>query len=672
MRQTNRLILKSLPKLPASDKVAGRFYPMEKLTLFLLLIAVFTHSAPASQRPNVIFIFTDDHGYTDIGAHGHDPDVRTPHLDQLARDGVRFTRGYVTAPQCVPSRAGIVAGRHQNAFGLEENRDGPLSLKEFTVAERLQEAGYITGMIGKWHLENGFNEHNEPYFSRNHLPDRHGFEEMFMGYMQLYHANYDLEGNRLPDYQLIQDEHFRIDIQTRAALSFLERRKTDDRPFFLYLCWFAPHSPIEGPPQYMERLSHVESPTRREALASVLAMDDGLGMIREKLTEMGIADNTLIFFISDNGAPLFEGVYIGSNNDPLVGEKGMLIDGGLRVPFIAAWPGTIPGGQVFDEMVWSLDAAATTVALANAPTDERIEGINLMPWLTGERSGPVHEQLYWRWRSQATLMTNDWTFVRVGKERRYLFPTAELGAQRAEHNRIDEFPEIAGRLESDLKAIAAGWATTGLPEQMVDADRRFFDVHVERSLSLPPKEDRRTCAHIPWDKRRPQTAADAPTNTWQAVAMQRGLPAAPTGSPPARPRRLQEWFVRQGNAVSCEAGIEIVSNRLLEPTFLGREFADGLVAPVTVEVEARASRPTRLELMWLPAGQDSEEAFASDPAAVLNIPAGEAWSTVRSRIPSSGNIARLRLMLEGNGEIPVEVRAIRLHEANGNTREFNF
>lgn len=642
--------------------------------LLALALAALPLVAFSDQKPNVIFIFVDDHGYGDIGAYGHLDDVRTPNLDQLAADGVLFTRGYVTAPQCIPSRAAVVVGRHQNAFGLDDNLGGPLSRDEFTVPERLQEVGYVTGMIGKWHLEIGFDENMQVFYERESMPDRHGFEEMFAGYMQRYSANFDLDGNTLPgeNYSVIDDQHFRVDIQTRAALAFLERRKTDDRPFFLYLCWFAPHSPIEGPPQYMERLAHVEQPIRRKALASILAMDDGLKMIRDKLEAMGQTENTLIFFISDNGAPLVEGNYIGSFNEPLTGEKGMLIDGGQRVPFIAAWPGRIPGGQVFDEMVWSLDATATTLKIANAPIDDRIEGVNLIPWLTGERQGPVHEALYWRWRSQAAILTNDWTFVRVGNERRYLFATDELGAQRAEHNRINDFPELAQRLENQLLEKANTWTTPGLPDQAVAPDIRFFDMHVDGNLPFPPMEDGRTCAFIPWDNARPQTAADAPSAVWNAVAHQRTQRPAPSGAPIANAARMQGWFVRQGEAVARPDGIRVVSNVPTVRTFIGRSFADRLIVPVTVEVDARANTATNLSLMWLGGSGTSEADFRNEPAAVLDIPAGNDWSTVSAEVRAAENIAILRMILADNGEIPVEIRSIRLREANGNVREFNF
>lgn len=478
--------------------------------------------APAAQQqPNIIVFFTDDQGYTDLGIQGIDPEVKTPHLDQLAREGVRFTRGYVTAPQCIPSRAGLVVGRHQNAFGLDDNHGGPLSHDEYTVAERLRDAGYVTGMVGKWHLEIGWLDEPLPdgrrhFHSADHFPHRHGFEEMFKGYMENYQATFDLDGNDLEaPFQSLNDPHFRVDIQTKAALAFLKRRENDERPFFLYVCHYAPHSPMEAPPQYMQYFEHIEEYQRRMALASIYAIDKGVGLIREKLEQMGLTENTLIFFMSDNGAPLREGAYVGSHNAPTIGEKGMQTDGGQRVPFIAAWPGTIPAGQVFEENVWSLDISATSLAVADAPIDERIEGQNLIPWLTGEKEGPVHDALYWRWRSQSAILQGEWKFIRLGNERRYLFNMREIGEQSAEHNLIAQYPELADRLEQQLRAKADTWTTPGLPDRVVAPDRDFYDQHVDRTKPPLPFGEGRVGIYHSWDESRPTT----PLREWVAPLM---------------------------------------------------------------------------------------------------------------------------------------------------------
>ncbi len=469
-----------------------------------LLTAGCTGAAESQKAPNIIIFFTDDQGYTDLGIHGADPDVRTPNLDQLARDGVLFANGYVTAPQCVPSRAGIISGRHQNAFGLEDNNLGPLSHDEYTIAERLRDAGYVTGMVGKWHLDLVRSEDGSPRSSVDYMPHNHGFEEYFCGPMGRYHASHDLSGNLLENPpQIVDDPRFRIDIQTDASLGFLERRKSDDRPFFLYVAYFAPHSPMEDPPHYMQRMTHVEEYERRMGLASILAMDDGIGLIRNKLEEMGITENTLIFYISDNGAPLREGAYIGSLNTPMTGEKGMQTDGGQRVPFLAAWPGKIPAGQVFKEAVWSLDASATALAIGGAPVDDRVEGVDLMPWMLGEKSGQVHDALYWRWRSQAAVLSGNWKFVRLGNKQRYLFDMTEIGKETAADNKIDQYPEIADELERKLRAKADTWHVKGLPDTVVAADQLFFDLHVDRTIPPPPLGEGRAGTYIPWREGRP-------------------------------------------------------------------------------------------------------------------------------------------------------------------------
>ncbi len=233
-----------------------------------------TAAAAVEQRPNIIIVFTDDQGWTDLGIHGIDPDVRTPNLDQLARDGVLFTNGYVTAPQCVPSRAGIMTGRHQNAFGMDDNHKGPLPLTEITMADRLQAAGYATGMVGKWHLAPGRNRtfpDGKDVPDAKYDPGHRGFEEYWNGPMVNYQANFDLQGNLIADApQTINDPRFRIVVQTQAALAFLKRREQDDRSFFLYLAYFAPHAPMQASPPHMQRARSC-SPTPRAAWPSVAA-----------------------------------------------------------------------------------------------------------------------------------------------------------------------------------------------------------------------------------------------------------------------------------------------------------------------------------------------------------------------------------------------------------------
>jgi arylsulfatase A-like enzyme len=228
-------------------------------------------------------------------------------------------------------------------------------------------------------------------------------------------VNFDLQGNDM-EKQWITDERFRVDVQTEAALAFLQRNHED--PFFLYLSYYAPHVPLEAPDKYLDRFPEDLPEARRLCLAMISAMDDGVGRILEALDEYGVRKNTLIFLISDNGAMLimhrkdppgsFKGnSWNGALNDPLNGEKGMLAEGGIRVPFIVCWPDVIPGGQAYEPPVIALDVAATAVAAAGLDHPEEMDGVNLLPYLTGEKPGDPHEMLFWRFVNQAAVRKGD-------------------------------------------------------------------------------------------------------------------------------------------------------------------------------------------------------------------------------------------------------------------------
>lgn len=598
-------------------------------------------------------MFTDDQGWADLGIHGVDPDVRTPNLDQLARDGALFTKGYVTAPQCIPSRAGIMTGRHQNAFGMDDNHKGPLPLSETTMADRLQAVGYATGMIGKWHLEPARNRlfpDGEDVPDEKYDPGNRGFEEYWNGPMVNYQANFDLQGNLLPDApQTINDPRFRIVVQTEAALAFLKRREQDDRPFFLYLAYFAPHAPMQASAPHMQRMSHVEERERRMGLSSILAMDDGIGEIRQKLEEMGVADNTLIFYISDNGAPLRDRAYVGSFNTPMVGEKGMQTDGGQRVPFIATWPGTIPADQKFTWPVWALDATATSLAVAGAPLDDKIEDVNLMPYLLDQKQRPVHDYLPWRWRSQSSILTGDgkWKFVRLGDRDRYLFDMTEVGHETANHNKIQEFPEVAKELEERLAAIADTWQIKGLPADINQQDQNFFDLHVTT--------DR-------------QPAGAGPIFSTELAQPARGE-NPPTDDP------LQGWAVRNASQNTIPAadggGLAFTPERKNAPPLLARRFQPGLPPPVKVEIEARSSSPNKAHLSWI-SGAVGRDNFTQTPSAEFAVRGNGKWQSLSAEIQADAPVSMLRLFLGADGQSPVQLRNIRITPAGGKPQEFSF
>jgi len=481
------------PKPAIADSHLRNFPEPMKLAILLFchccLFGALTHAA---DKPNVIVIFTDDHGWADLGVQGVDKNIQTPHTDRLARDGVRFSRGYVTGPQCVPSRAGLISGTHQNRFGVDDNNKGPLPLEVTTLPERLKKAGYVTGMSGKWHLDlkretkgNNRTQRVDPLF----LPHAHGFDEYWCGSNRSYFASHSLDGKVLKDApQLIEDARFRISVQTEAALGFLDRRgESPEQPWFLYLPWFAPHTPLESPePWFSKTPAHLPL-ERRQALAMIAAMDDGLAAIRAKLKEMKQEDRTLIIYLSDNGAPLKERAWNGSLNLPMVGEKGMLTDGGVRVPFVMAWPGKLPAGQVFDHPVSSLDVAATAVALAGLPHDDELDGVNLMPHLLGETKQPPHDALFWRWRSQAAVLEQPWKLIHLGEHQRFLFDVTQPDGELT--NLIAEHPEIAERLEKKLLAWQATLHQPGRQEPLHEADRKFFEEYIPDATPHPVKPD---------------------------------------------------------------------------------------------------------------------------------------------------------------------------------------
>ncbi len=457
-----------------------KFPPLPAFIAICVTVTAFAEDTP--QKPNILLIYSDDHGWADLGAQGVDRDIFTPNLDHLAQDGVRFPLGYVTAPQCVPSRAGVLTGQHQNRFGVEDNQKGPLPLEVVTVPERLKQAGYVTGMSGKWHLDHGgkSKEKEEKQKTDNRfLPGRQGFDEYWCGSTRQYFASHDLNGHPFDKAPvLVEDDRFRVVVQTDAALSFLDRRAANPgQPWFFYLAWFAPHVPLESPEPWFSKTPKNLPLERRQALSMIAAMDDGLGRIRKKLSELGMEKNTLIFFVGDNGAPLKKGAWNGSLNLPLIGEKGMLTDGGIRTPFVAAWPGTLPAGLVYNLPVSSLDIGATAVALAGLPHDKTLDGVNLLPFLEGKNPEAPHENLFWRWRSQAAVLEFPWKLILLGNKQQYLFNvTTPDGEQK---NLAADHPEIVERLKGKLTAWCAELKPPGLPAESNTADEAFFAEHIK-------------------------------------------------------------------------------------------------------------------------------------------------------------------------------------------------
>ena len=427
---------------------------MSSLRLLRLLATLATAATAAvvvcsaePRRPNILFIVADDLGYGEPGCYGG-TDIPTPHLDALAAGGVRFTHGYVTAAFCAASRAALLTGRYQTRFGFEFNPIGAknaapgigLPAGEKTVADHLRATGYATALVGKWHLGGTAEFH----------PQRRGFDEFF-GFLHEGHTyvphpwegvttwlrrralpdggtgrwtspdgrivwtthmggnepDYDADNPLLRSSQPVDERANLTDAFTREANDFITRHRT--QPFFLYLAYNAVHSPIQAPEAYLAKFAHLPDLHRRLFAAMLAHLDDSVGRVLAHLRATGLAENTLVVFLSDNGGPTKE---LTSRNDPLRGGKGELWEGGIRVPFIVSWPGRITPRTDATPVI-SLDATATALALAgiSAPPTP-LDGVNLWPLLSGKSTAAPHSALYWRVGERHAVRQGDWKLLR--------------------------------------------------------------------------------------------------------------------------------------------------------------------------------------------------------------------------------------------------------------------
>lgn len=477
-------------------------------------------------EPNFVVIFTDDQGWADLGCQGVRGDLKTPHLDALAATGARCTAGYTTAPQCSPARAGLLTGRYQQRFGLEEIADTPMPVSERTIAERLKPAGYISGMVGKWHLDAspssvGWIKRNrqnvvrapgkplqiKESIRRRFSPAGQGFDEFYMNNRERRWANFRADGSSLKaDGEWITETTGdRLDDETAGALAFIDRNHA--KPFFLYLAYSGPHTPLAATQERLARFPGEMPQRRRTALAMLATMDDGVGKIRESLQRYGIEENTLIIFTSDNGAPLkmtmddapmtlgpdgeqiAKGGWDGSINAPQLGEKGMLTEGGIREPFLWSWKGVIPPSTVFDHPISTLDIAATVLSAAGVDERDGLDGVNLLPHLTGQKSVPPHDALYWRFWKQAAVRSGDWKLLHLGDGTDFLFDLREPDPET--RNLAAEHPEKVAHLRTKLEAWTQQLRPPGLPKNGIQRERswyKYYLEHASNSLEEPSIE----------------------------------------------------------------------------------------------------------------------------------------------------------------------------------------
>lgn len=381
-------------------------YSVFKMLICSFLLSALSFAGAVERQPNIIVVLVDDMGYGDLGCQGTVSDVRTPHIDTLAENGIRFTQAYVTAPQCGPSRAAMLSGRYQNRFGFESNEWAyhpgmPLSVP--LVSERLKQAGYATGYIGKWGITS----------KRYAYPPKRGFDESYWVqdgnvYFPNRPSSHNTQMHRGMDP--IELDTYSTDAFGREAIDFIERH--EEESFFLFISYITPHEPMEAKASDLERFAHIEDPLRRTTLAMIACLDDNVGNMLRVLEQKGLDEDTLIFFISDNGG------YPGnaSLNTPYRGSKSQMLEGGIHVPFLMQWKGTLPAGQVYDPMVSSLDIVPTCLELAGIePLAEwQLDGVNLIPYVLGHRTGLPHQTLFWRYKAWSQRPEQDGWAIRMG------------------------------------------------------------------------------------------------------------------------------------------------------------------------------------------------------------------------------------------------------------------
>ena len=407
---------------------------------------------PPGRAPNVVLILVDDLGYGELGSYGG-TEIPTPHLDRLAGEGIRFTDAYVTASFCAPSRAALLTGRYQTRFGFELNPTGAwnddpaigLPTEQRTLADHLREAGYVTGLVGKWHLgasarfhpqRRGFDEffgflHEGHYYvppprsghitwlRRRVLPDGSqgrwtspDGRMIWTTHMGRFEPDYDANNPIVRGSQPVIETANLTDAFSREAEDFIIRYRA--QPFFLYLAYSAVHSPLQGADPYMQKFAHLPDIQRRIFAAMLAQLDDGIGRVLQRLQREDLERQTLVIFLSDNGGATRE---LTSSNYPLRGEKGQYLEGGIRVPMIVRWPEHLPAGRTETRMASTLDLLPTILAAAGAQVPPDLDGTNMLPHLTGETDLPIREQHYWRMGGRAALRLGNWKIHRPAAKR---------------------------------------------------------------------------------------------------------------------------------------------------------------------------------------------------------------------------------------------------------------
>jgi arylsulfatase A-like enzyme len=425
-----------------------------KFTLLIGLINCFVSLTFGQEpKPNFIIILADDLGYADLSLSGS-KQIHTPNIDAIARAGVNFTQAYVSAPVCSPSRAGLLTGKNQVGFGYDNNlaNNQPgfdpeyagLPIEQKTIGDRLKEAGYVSGLIGKWHL--GMKEQFHPL--------NRGFDE-FWGYLAGGHHYFMSEENGQgylapleSNYKIPQTITYLTDDKGDECVDFIKRHK--DHPFFLFASFNAPHAPMHATEEDLALFSHISDKNRRIYLAMVYRLDINVGRIMSTLKEEGLSENTIVVFLSDNGGPVDQNHSI---NAPFNGQKGILLEGGIRVPMMMQWQGTLPMGKTYSNAVSALDLMPTFLEAAGISISESdgFDGINLLPFLMGDKQGAPHQSLKWKFTISAGILEDNWKLIRIPDRLPFLFDLSQDIAEQ--NNLVLKYPEVADKLLKNL----GGW-----------------------------------------------------------------------------------------------------------------------------------------------------------------------------------------------------------------------
>lgn len=424
-------------------------------------------------QPNFIIFLTDDQGYGDLSCMGA-TDFRTPNLDRMAAGGVRFTNWYSNSPVCSPSRATLLTGRYPGNAGVRSILAGHrtatgLPTEVPTIANALQDLGYYTAMSGKWHLG----------LAEGSRPENHGFDDWFgfmAGCIDFYSHIFYWQMNRdgraqLHDLwengiEIYRDGEYFTELITEYTIKYVRRAIEQNKPFFLYVPYNAPHYPMHAPAKYVERFPNLS--WDRQIMAAMLsAVDDSVGEILNELERQGILDNTFTYFQSDNGPSReirnwLDGTpdpYYGGSAGKLKGHKFSLYEGGIRSPGIMSWPDKVTAGQVVDQPGAAMDVFPTFLSAAGGdPNDYQLDGKNVMPMLTEGRPSP-HDAIFWEMSQQTAVRRGKWKLVLNGQLVEGA-PTeddvhlADLETDMGEtDNRKDQHPELT----AELTQLAQTW-----------------------------------------------------------------------------------------------------------------------------------------------------------------------------------------------------------------------